>query len=411
MTLKENVRGSTTTTREDAERLNRGEQAVGFTSVAQDTPVNFGTADTFTGSETPGQSKPVGELKIKAFPEIIKNGEFPHVLFKIFRSASVASPGAARNDITGASLVAGGTAVGAFLEGIPAGTAAGAAGLVLGSSGTLGGALVAAGLTTGTGQNLVNATANQLFGPQKEGKTFTDTAKDLIKNFSLKRNIDQLETAIALFMPDNITTNYDNEYQALSVTATLGSMGFAAQALAARDNTTGFNPDMSPYVMEGAARLAAKIAGADEDFTRLGLFATTGLVNNPQLEMIYSSPVLRKFVFDFRLVPRNVVESQIIKDIITTFKFESAPKIPEGSTGRYLIPPAQFEISFHNGAVQGEENQYLFKTKKCVLTGISIDYTPNGYATFGNGAPVETRLQLQFTETAIIDQAAIDKGY
>jgi hypothetical protein len=46
-----------------------------------------------------------------------------------------------------------------------------------------------------------------------------------------------------------------------------------------------------------------------------------------------------------------------------------------------------------------------------VLTGINVDYTPNGYATFTDGAPVETRLQLQFTETAIIDQKAVEEGY
>jgi hypothetical protein len=163
--------------------------------------------------------------------------------------------------------------------------------------------------------------------------------------------------------------------------------------------------------MEGASRLASKVVGGDEDFTRLGLFATTGLVNNPQLEMIYNSPVLRKIIFDFRLVPRSSTESQLIKDIIKTFKRESAPIIPKSSTGRYLIPPSQFEISFHNGRAQGPVNDYFFKTKKCVLTGINVDYTPNGYATFTDGAPVETRLQLQFTETAIIDQKAVEEGY
>jgi hypothetical protein len=370
--------------------------------------VTFDKPGEFAGNETPPEGKKPGTLTIKAFPDIIRTGEFPHILFKIFRSASIASGGTVGNDRTGASIVAGGSAVNSFLDGIPGGKAAAAAALVLGAGGGLGGAFLAAGATTETGQGLINNTANNLFGTSLQGKTFTDTAKGLIKGFSLKRNIDLFETAIALFMPDNITTNYDNEYQALSITSTLGAVGFAAQALATRGKS---GDTISPYVMEGASRLASKVVGGDEDFTRLGLFATTGLVNNPQLEMIYNSPVLRKFIFDFRLVPRSSTESQLIKDIIKTFKLESAPIIPKSSTGRYLIPPSQFEISFHNGAAQGPVNDYFFKTKKCVLTGINVDYTPNGYATFTDGAPVETRLQLQFTETAIIDQKAVEEGY
>lgn len=373
-----------------------------------DKPINFEDATPFSGTETPPEGRKPEKLTIKAFPEIIKTGEFPHILFKIFRSASIASGGTIGNDRTGASIVAGGSAVTSFLDGVPGGNAAAAAALVLGAGGGLGSAFLAAGATTEIGQGVVNDTANNLFGASLQGKTFTETAKDLIKGFSLKRNIDLFETAIALFMPDNITTNYDNEYQALSITSTLGAVGFAAQALATRGKS---GDTISPYVMEGASRLASKVVGGDEDFTRLGLFATTGLVNNPQLEMIYNSPVLRKFIFDFRLVPRSDTESQLIKDIIKTFKRESAPIIPKSSTGRYLIPPSQFEISFHNGAAQGPVNDYFFKTKKCVLTGINVDYTPNGYATFTDGAPVETRLQLQFTETAIIDQTAVEEGY
>jgi hypothetical protein len=56
-------------------------------------------------------------------------------------------------------------------------------------------------------------------------------------------------------------------------------------------------------------------------------------------------------------------------------------------------------------------NDFLFKTKKCVLSGINVDYSPNGFATFKDGAPVETRLQLTFQETVIIDRAAVAGGF
>ena len=90
------------------------------------------------------------------------------------------------------------------------------------------------------------------------------------------------------------------------------------------------------------------------------------------------------------------------------FKYYSAPEIPKGSSGRYFIPPARFEIEFHH---RGELNTNLFKTKQCVLENVTVDYAPNGYATHYDGNPVETRLSLIFTETTIIDKNAVEEGY
>jgi hypothetical protein len=125
--------------------------------------------------------------------------------------------------------------------------------------------------------------------------------------------------------------------------------------------------------------------------------------------MLYTSPVLRRFVFDFRMVPRNRKEADDIKAIIYFLKLFSAPTVPDNSTGRYFIPPAQFEIEFYDG--NNNLNANLFKTKKCVLSSINIDFAPNGYATFDDGMPVETRMQLTFQETAIIDRTAVGEGY
>ena len=134
-----------------------------------DKPINFEDATPFSGTETPPEGRKPEKLTIKAFPEIIKTGEFPHILFKIFRSASIASGGTIGNDRTGASIVAGGSAVTSFLDGVPGGNAAAAAALVLGAGGGLGSAFLAAGATTEIGQGVVNDTANNLFGASLQG--------------------------------------------------------------------------------------------------------------------------------------------------------------------------------------------------------------------------------------------------
>jgi hypothetical protein len=339
-----------------------------------------------------------GKLSIKQFPiDLSSTRGLPYVLFKIFKSETGAVEA---QDATTISLVTGAQRAADVIAGVPGGSAASAAvfgGQVAGATG----AIAAAFATTETGQDAIDSLGKEIFG---NDVSITTRAKDLVKSFALKRNIQQLEEAIALFMPDGITSNYDHEYDALSVTATLGAAGFAAQAVG---SINGSVDATSPYIAEAAASLASKIIGG-EDFAKLGLFATTGLVRNPQMELIYSSPVLRKFVFDFRLIPRNKPEAAAVLDVIEALKYHSAPEILNGSGGRYLIPPSQFQIEFYNG--DGTQNLKLFKTKNCVLTGVSVDYTPNGFATFYDGMPVEIRMQLNFQETAIISKSDIRRA-
>lgn len=349
-----------------------------------------------------GITKDRSQLSVLSFPSNIESGGIPYVLFKIFETKTGFVP---LTDETSFAYANGASRFFNTLEGIPAGTAIAGA-IVGGNLGGTVGAIGGAAATTETGQSIINRTVAPVLGTDPSGEnSFTNLAKQNIRNFNLRRNIDQLELALAMFMPDGVSTNYDNEYEALSVTATLGAAGFAAQALG---SGTGEISSVNPFIAEASAALASKLLGND-DIGKLGLFATTGLVRNPQLEMIYNSPVLRKFVFDFRLVPRNATEAALINNILFYLKFYSAPRLTEGTGGRYLIPPAQFEIEFYKG--EHSQNEFLFKTKKCVLSGISVDYTPNGFATFKDGSPVETRLQLTFQETAIIDRTAVTEGY
>ena len=344
------------------------------------------------------------------FPQQIESdSSLPYILFKIFRSETgQVTP----EDGRSISINAGGAQIGQIVGGISGDSdavdpleAGLAAGLLLG----VGGGLVAAALATDAGDaaaTKLNEAASKLLNiPDLTGQT-----KTLLKSFALRRNTKQLDGYIALLAPDSVATSYDNSYDEMSLTAVLGGLGFALQAAS---GISGDTPTTNPIIAEAAATLAGKLTGGD-DLSRLGLFATSGYVRNPQLELIYSSPVLRRFNFDFRLIPRNETESVIIKDVITAFKRNAAPLVAkEAAGGRYMVPPNQFTIEFFKGgtATNGTSNDYLFKTKNCVLTSIGVDYAPNGYATFKNGAPVETRLSLSFQEVEIMDREAIDGGF
>lgn len=361
------------------------------------------------------------QLGLIKFPLDIENAPIPHLLIKIFETQTGAVE---RTDITSQSLVGGtqnlaekadqlnlGTVVGALAGGNLATTPAAllalggrwkAAGLVLGAGVAAGGALVGTGAAGAIAENLADFAGEAGLGIDDTANRF----KTALRNFALKRNIEQLRLAIALLMPETLSVSYQNQYDTPSLTEALGGVGLAAQALGTDFGKAG--DAANPYLIEAAARLAGQ--NISEQFRQIGLFATTGRTLNPQIEVIYNSPALREFTMDFRLVPRNPIEAAQIRNIIGQLKYFAAPQIPPETSGRYFIPPAQFELEFYDA--ENNQNQFLFRTKKCVLEDISVDYTGNGsFNTFYDGSPVETRLSLRFRETVFIDRQAVTEGY
>lgn len=339
-------------------------------------------------NKLPGKRYGKGELNILKFPSNIEERNMPHVLFKIFETQTGAINAPATSP-TQQNLGSGLQQIGE----------AGSEFAAVVNDSTLGIPGAAADAAT----RFANAMGTKLFGtPDIVGR-----AKESFKNMSLNRNSEQLSVAVALFMPDGLTTSYDHQYDEISLTATLGGAGMFAQAIGAKD---GGSDVIDPFIMEAASKAAGLLPGlqSSQELTSLLVFGTTGRAINPQLEMLYNSPKLRTFTFDFRLVPRNYAEAQEIYGIISTLKYYAAPEIPKGSTGRYFIPPSRFEIEFYHN---NELNSNLFKTKQCVLESVTVDYAPNGYASHYDGQPVETRLSLIFRETVIIDKQAVDEGY
>jgi hypothetical protein len=260
--------------------------------------------------------------------------------------------------------------------------------------------LGAAGAIAETGIAVLDK-IGQAAGFSNTANGISSTLKDRFAGFSLQRNINLLQKSIVLFMPETLQADYAHNYDEISVTATLGAAGMLAQAIS--DKKGSAKGAMDPYILEAASSVAGALPGlqSSQELTNLLVFGTTGRAVNPQMEVLYNSPRLRTFTFDFRLVPRSRIEAERIQQIITMFKYYSAPSIEAKTSGRYYIPPARFIMEFHH---KGNQNPYLFKTKQCVLENITLDYAPNGYASHYDGAPVETRLQLIFKETTMISR-------
>lgn len=240
------------------------------------------------------------------------------------------------------------------------------------------------------------------------------------KNFL--RRIRKISETIALYMPDTLAFNYDQSYSDVQMYG--GKLGMAAVGASALSELAKGNisakklgelvgMNMSPFLSNA---LGSKLGTPGSAIAA----AAFGGVQNPQLELLYTSPSFRNFQFDFMFYPTSEKEASEVYDIINSFKFHQAPEIKSGSAGFFLIPPSMFNIEF---LYNGTTNPNLPKISDCVLTGISVDYAPNGWAAYevpgpdgsypkqgATGTPVGTRLTLSFKETIIHTKATHTKG-
>lgn len=138
-----------------------------------------------------------------------------------------------------------------------------------------------------------------------------------------------------------------------------------------------------------------------------------GQVYNPNVEMLYKMPTLRKFRFDFDFIPKSAQETTVVDSIIREFKYWSSPGRDAG--GKFLQVPHIWDIKYMEG---GEERKFrrLNKFKYCVLEAVVVAENPksNYHMTIDDPAgpaPVHTSLSLQFQETDIIVRQDYDKAY
>ena len=254
----------------------------------------------------------------------------------------------------------------------------------------------------------------------EEGRTFVKTVelggsnggKDGEKveggaaSLSLAQKTNRITQSIRLHMPDTLTWDFAQDWQEVSLTQELGVALQAAQGITGAfskvDNTqNGEKGGVLTSLLPAAAEaLGEAMGGGGKTQIAMGL---TGYAVNPQVEVLYVSPKLRAFQFDFTFAPKSSQEAQNVIDIIGSLKFHSAPEILGGYSGRYFVPPATFDIGF--------SNKNIGRIASCALDRLNVDYAPNGYITFKDGMPVYIRLQLSFKELEFITKEKVKEGY
>ena len=130
------------------------------------------------------------------------------------------------------------------------------------------------------------------------------------------------------------------------------------------------------------------------------LSRATGAIANPNKELLFNSPELRSFVYEFRLSPRDEDEAQQVKYIIRFFKQGSAIKTTANNV--FLKAPNVFDIKYltYDGDTQ-IEHPSINRIKRSACTNVSVDYTPdNSYMTYDDERRTMTSyiMRLSFME-------------
>lgn len=206
--------------------------------------------------------------------------------------------------------------------------------------------------------------------------------------------VKRLKTAIALYMPPQVSTTYGVNYSE-------AEMPMSFMGLQALSNAEGLGNTANTAASIGAALSLTGSSAAD------AMSKLSKLASNPTTEMIFKSVDTRTISFNYRFAPKSEKEAQNVLNIIQEFKFHMHPEFKDATSFLYIYP-SEFDIVYYSG---GTENDNIHRHTSCVLMNMVVNYSPNSvFSTFDNGMPTQIEITLSFKELAKLDKQKIMEG-
>ena len=210
--------------------------------------------------------------------------------------------------------------------------------------------------------------------------------------------------SISLYIPETMNFTYSAGYNDVSLTGVIGDTASSLLGTAGKYLSKASEGSKAYQLGKGIGSISD---AASADAAKLAL-KQAGLAINPKLQLLFEGIGFRGYSMAFTFTPYSQQEAEQVANIISTFKKYAAPRVTKGATlGMFFIPPAIFEPKFY---YNGTENTKINAVKPSVIESIDVNYAPNGWSTFGDGAPVQTTLTLQFKETEILDRDTLTTG-
>lgn len=248
---------------------------------------------------------------------------------------------------------------------------------------------------------------------------------------------------IMLYMPEDISTGYKTNWTgknfgntAAGIMRTFGQQTLGeALAKGLQETLQGAELAAAVTKAKGLQALVGGITGEQPSLDDI-FGSTRGVIFNPNTELLFGGFDLRNFTLNFKLVPRNQKEADMIEGILYTFKKAMLPSfstgkevssttdeianvlsfgllntIPgaatflneldnEGFKSNFIKVPKLVKVNFMSGSGL---NKHVPQYKMCALTQMDVNYTPDGvYATTRDGRMVAYQLSLNFQETKLV---------
>lgn len=224
---------------------------------------------------------------------------------------------------------------------------------------------------------------------------FGDAVADKKNYWVTQKGMQRLDRVIVLPMPReyevSTMVDYNSEYDSTLATK-LGDMATQQPGALA----SGAFSELKNMILAGAfANFTNTTANKNEE----------RLATNPKKEVMFKDFHFRTYNFNYQFAPKSEKESQMVEDIIQTFRYYSLPEIFDGKFS--YIFPSEFEITFMQGS---NENTHIPRITTSALSNITVNYLPNGvWSTLPNGAPLSLSINLQFIELEKIDRSRVWK--
>jgi hypothetical protein len=132
-----------------------------------------------------------------------------------------------------------------------------------------------------------------------------------------------------------------------------------------------------------------------------------GKILAPNTHVIFQNNSVRQFSFLFKMVAYEKKESDIIKEIIDTFRLSIYAEL--GEIGVVVKFPKPWKIQFYRE--NGILNEYLPYIKQSYLTSLSAVYNATSNLYHYDGAPIEVDVTLQFQETKVLHKEDLRLPY
>lgn len=166
--------------------------------------------------------------------------------------------------------------------------------------------------------------------------------------------------------------------------------------------------------LAGKSALAGAAIGAliDTSTIQSGIAQGQQRAFNPNTKALFERVSIRNFAFLFSMVPTSATEGDMIQSIVKKFRTELYPET-DGSFGNYdifLKYPNRYNIAIYPAGANTDPN-HIIKFKPCNLVSVSTSFNNTSNSFYGDGAPVETTVTLNFTEGETLTKNDVRSGF